>query len=163
MSDESAYSRVTNRERFAALHDAARVLVRELEARYQVTVEAVEPDQAHNAHEVLAATRVSSTGGGAPVTVAWTAFPGLSVRFGQWHVERFPDCGCDGCDEQLDDVAEHLRRKVASVVAGDFAETQSSYEFVYPDGGNSGSSGGLTQRWLRGRTRRYEAWPLRAP
>ena len=41
-----------------------------------------------------------SSGTGARLTVAFTTFPGLLVRFGKWHVEAYPSCGCDACDEQ---------------------------------------------------------------
>lgn len=39
----------------------------------------------------------------APITIAFTDFPGLGVRVGRWLTDRFPPCGSDACDETPED------------------------------------------------------------
>ena len=58
----------------------------------------------------------------APIVVAYTDFPGLYLRFGSWHTEPFPDCGCDACDETADGSIEKMIRMVEAVVSGGFRE-----------------------------------------
>jgi hypothetical protein len=50
--------------------------------------------------------------------VVFTSFPGLCVRFGQAHLEAFPNCGCDACAETFESEAERLSWWVDQVVAG---------------------------------------------
>ena len=54
----------------------------------------------------------------APITVVFTAFPGLHLRFGRWYREPFPDCGCDACDESAEGEIERLNEMVDAVAAG---------------------------------------------
>lgn len=158
MSDDSAYGRVTNPERYAVLHSAIDEIVDELTSQYDVSVEAVAPEWNHARHLGLTATRLTPSNGGAPVTITLTSFPGLSVRIGDRHVERFPECGCDGCDEQPEDVVEDLRRKLACVADGGFRDIRGGYEFVFGDGGRHSG----TQATLRAeQARDYDAWPPR--
>ena len=58
----------------------------------------------------------------APVTVVFTGFPGVRVRFGKWKEEPFPNCGCDACDEDADGEIEGMTEMFESVVAGGFIE-----------------------------------------
>src|SRR5690606_379530 len=60
---------------------------------------------------------------GAPLTVVYTAFPGVIVHAGLLHDFVFPDCGCDACDESVESAAEEMERLVLAVAAGDYAET----------------------------------------
>ena len=62
--------------------------------------------------------------------MAFTAFPGLAVRFGNWRIEYFPDCGCDACDEMPDENFEALTELVDAVVLGRFREAL----YITPDG-----------------------------
>ena len=55
--------------------------------------------------------------------VAFTQFPGLHLRFGAWHTEPFPDCGCDACDETPDGSIEEMTRMVDAVASGGFGES----------------------------------------
>lgn len=135
VSDDSPYERVTNPERFAPLHEGAAALVADLIREFVVSAEAVEPEQGHVRSEVLSAMRVVPTSGGAPVTIALTAFPGLFVRFGERHTESFPQCGCDACDEQPDDLLSDLRQKAYTVAAGRFREVPGGHEFNDEHGG----------------------------
>jgi hypothetical protein len=58
----------------------------------------------------------------APIAIAFTAFPSLSVRVGRWHARSFPSCGCDACAEDATGAAERLDEFVAKVVTGHFVE-----------------------------------------
>ncbi len=58
----------------------------------------------------------------APIVAAFTSFPGLHVRFGRWHREAFPACGCDACDESVERQIERLGQMVDSVIHGRFRE-----------------------------------------
>ena len=59
---------------------------------------------------------------GAPITIAFTASPGLEVRAGRWFTDGFPSCHCDGCDEQPEDEFERFTELLDDVVAGRFRE-----------------------------------------
>src|SRR5206468_3300149 len=61
--------------------------------------------------------------GAAPLTIGFTSFPGLLVRFGTWHVEAFPACGCDPCNEEPEAVAEEFAEQCRSLVLGVFRES----------------------------------------
>lgn len=120
------YSRVTNPERFRPLHQHALDLLARLEATYEVT--------RSDAFDLLPGimqpfeyarppvTLTPAAPGAAPVAVAFTTFPSLVVRYGRWHGQGFPSCGCDACDEGADDEAERLDDVLGKVVAGRFAE-----------------------------------------
>ena len=66
----------------------------------------------------------------APVTIAFTDFPGLEVRVGHWVTERFPTCGCDECDEMPEEEFKSLTELLGNVVAGRFRESMR----LHPDG-----------------------------
>lgn len=114
-----AYGRVTNAERYRILHEAARELLDQLARDYaveRVTGTALDEELASQA-DTEAMTRLEPAGGGgAPLTVAFTRFPGLLVRFGWWHIEAYPACGCDACDEQPHALAEQLRHRVKALL-----------------------------------------------
>ena len=58
----------------------------------------------------------------APITVVFSAFPGLNVRFGKWWQELLPACGCDACAESGEKLAEELKSLTEDVTAGRFRE-----------------------------------------
>ncbi len=58
----------------------------------------------------------------APVTVVFTDFPGLKIRLGKWNEEPFPDCGCDACNEDVDEEIAYMTELFESVVSGGFLE-----------------------------------------
>jgi hypothetical protein len=60
--------------------------------------------------------------GAAPLTVAFSTFPGLFVRFGRWYVAAFPTCGCDACDETAESETERLNSLIDNMTAGRFRE-----------------------------------------
>jgi hypothetical protein len=51
-----------------------------------------------------------------------TDVPGLRLRAGRLFDGAYPRCGCDACDEQLDDVVEELRWHVAAITGGGLEE-----------------------------------------
>ena len=122
---DEAYSRVTNPERFQPLHDAATELLDRLEREFAVErVEGLDADD-ELGRESLARhpiKLVPQDPKAAPIVVAFTEFPGVNFRFGSWHTEPFPDCGCDACDEKPDELIEEMTRMVEAVVSGGFRE-----------------------------------------
>jgi hypothetical protein len=123
---EDAYSRVTEPERFAPLHPFALDLLNQLQRKYRV-------DRSENplpsfdiAPNLAVRPAITLTPQNAPsaaaIEVVFTNFPGLIVRFGRAHLERFPDCGCDACDETFEDQAEGLKWRLSQVAAGRYRE-----------------------------------------
>ena len=111
--------------RYSVLHDAARELLDQLSRDYAVEVitgPAVDEDLAGRTPTKTTVRLQPSTGAGAPLTVAFTTFPGLLVRSGTWQVEAYPVCGCDACDEQPADLIERLRERVGVIVSDGFTE-----------------------------------------
>ena len=116
----------------------------------------------------------------APIVVAYTDFPGLHLRFGSWHTEPFPDCGCDACDETADGSIEEMIRMVEAVVSGGFRESiqvplllgsgwqESEFRFNDAHGGSRGSRGRISRSHAlemtggeRHVTRDWKPWPRR--
>jgi hypothetical protein len=60
--------------------------------------------------------------GAAPIVVAFSAFPGILVRFGRWCTAAFPTCGCDACDEAAESETERLESMIDNLTAGRFRE-----------------------------------------
>ena len=123
---EEACSRVTNPERFMPLHDTALEILAALEQRFDV--ERVEGYGLDEELAIRALVRPTIAlrpidPEAAPITVAFTDFPGLSVRFGKWSTEWFPVCGCDACAEDAEGEIERLTERVDCVAAGGFRET----------------------------------------
>jgi hypothetical protein len=121
---DGAYGRVTNPGRYAALHDAALAEAARLAATYEV----VRTDgTCRREDEFLrdAPTIVlAPAGGGAPITITLTSFPGVEIRAGQAYELMVPYCGCDGCDEQPGELIEHLRQTLGDIVSGGLTETR---------------------------------------
>ncbi len=175
-----AYSRVTDPERFRALHDFAVRLLSRLEATFDVErLEGYGLD--HELEEKSDLVRPSvkllpRSPGTAPIVLVFTVFPGLHVRFGCWRTEAFPSCGCDACDETADNEAARLSGMVDDVTAGRFREAiglpflgrawQES-EFWSPKGRSSSRSRidrSRARQMLRASDRssfEWKAWPRR--
>jgi hypothetical protein len=120
-----AYSRVTDPDRFAPLHEFAGKLLGTLESAFHVErregydldpdadpTDLARPSVRLTPHLALAA----------PLQLTFTTFPGLLVRAGRWHHEPIPACGCDACDETADSAIEELCFLVEQIVAGRFRE-----------------------------------------
>ena len=119
-----ANSRVTDAERFRPLHAAMQESIARLYSEYHVTqVEAYGLDEELERHMTPSAPTVRLTpndGDAAPITIVFSDFHGLHVRFGRWLREPFPDCGCDACDESAEGEIERLIDIVDDVTAGRF-------------------------------------------
>ena len=121
-----AYTRVTNPERFVSLHDTATELLDRLELEFDAErreAYGLDPEL----EEGFKLTRPSVAVlprdvGAAPVIVAFSAFPGLRVRFGHWYVVAFPTCGCDACDETAQSETERLGSLIDNITSGGFRE-----------------------------------------
>ena len=123
---EEAYERVTNPERYEPLHAAATKLLHRLEREF--AIERLEGRDVDDEFGRNPSTRrlvrlVPDDSRAAPITVAFTDFPGVYVRFGSWLSEAFPACGCDACDESPDLLIEAMTEQVEAVVAGQFRES----------------------------------------
>lgn len=122
---DEAYSRVTNPERFLPLHDTALEMLAALEQRFDVErAEGYGFDEELAVRELLrpSVALMPTDPEAAPLTVAFTDFPGLSVRFGRWSIELFPVCGCDACAEDAEGETERLTERVDILTAGGFYE-----------------------------------------
>jgi hypothetical protein len=121
-----AYSRVTNPERFASLHDVAAELLDRLELEFDAErreLFSLDPEVEEGIR--LARPSVSLVprdAGSAPLVIAFSAFPGVRVRFGRWCIIAFPTCGCDACDETAESEAERLKLMVDNLTEGCFEE-----------------------------------------
>lgn len=147
-----AYSRLTDPERFRPLHAAAEALISELEASFDVVrTDGYGIDEELEVTELARPTvsLVPRDANAAPLTVAFTAFPGISLRAGRWYVWPFPSCGCDACDETAEVEARLMRELVEDVVEGRFREGVSMsmigdgwywQQFWSPHGRKSGRS-----------------------
>lgn len=121
-----AYSRVTDAERFRLLHAAMREIIDRLQSDFDVALtEGYGLDEELERRFTLAEPSVRLTpidAGAAPITIAFSSFPGLHIRFGRWLIEPFPGCGCDACDESAEGEIERLIDVVDDVTAGRFRE-----------------------------------------
>ena len=123
---EEAYSSVTNTERFRPLHQMALELFIRLEAEFDVDrIEGYGLDsEIENRFELARPpVRLTPRGGSrGPITIVFTAFPGIVVRVGRWHTDWFPNCGCNACDETAAGEVERLNEVLDDVTAGRFGE-----------------------------------------
>ena len=117
---------MTNPERFFPLLGLAVDIVSDLREAYEVieppTFERLPGSRSpfEYARPPIILTPVSPKE--APISVAFTAFPGLFVCLGKFIEESFPSCGCDACAPTFEREAERLQATVRSVVAGHFQE-----------------------------------------
>ena len=123
---DDAYSRATELERFRPLHDWALEAVERLQKDYEVTKDEgngmdTELERSPLSRPTLKVTPFQDSC--APITIAFTDFPGLGVRFGRWAAESFPSCGCDACDEMPEEEFERFTQLLSGVVAGRFRES----------------------------------------
>lgn len=147
---DEAYSRVTEPERFAPLHPAALEALDRLTAEYDVgRVEGYGLDAELESRELARPSIrvVPNDPGAAPILVAFTIFPGLGVRLGRWHTDRYPGCGCDACDETAGIEIARFQRMIDDVTAGRFREAirlplvgsaRQSFRFWSGNGGSGG-------------------------
>jgi Family of unknown function (DUF6226) len=122
---KEAYGRVTNPERFRPLHAFADRLLERLEAQYDADREegyGLDDELERNPTRPTVRLTPRSTDA-APLTVTFTTFPGLFVRLGHWVFEPLPACGCDACDESLDEEQRRLESMVDELTSGRLTES----------------------------------------
>ena len=121
-----AYSRVTDAERFRHLHSAILDTIFRLEAAFDVVRrDGYGLDEELEKPFNLARPSIKLSPNdpdAASITVAFSDFPGLNVRFGRWSTELFPVCGCDACDESADEEIKRVTRMIESVTGGGYRE-----------------------------------------
>ena len=142
-----AYGRVTDPERYAPVAAEVDRIVRDLEQAYDVRVDPAASwplpldERGVRVERVVRLDPVE----GAPLVLAVTGFPGVLGWSGAWSGDGlFPACGCDACDETVEDLLEGLHGFVASVVGGGFTERLSlrprelATRRTWPGGGSGG-------------------------
>lgn len=121
-----AYERSTNAERFRPLHSFALETVGRLKDDFSVENsegDGLDLELERGLEPVRPSVRLSPVDtGAAPITVVFSAFPGLHVRFGWWHTKPFPICGCDACDESAEWEIEQFRKMIEDLTSGRFQE-----------------------------------------
>jgi hypothetical protein len=119
--------RAKNRGRFAPLHEVAEQIVCDLVSEFQVQrtdAFGLDPELEDRCELARPSVRLAPEDtSSAPIVISFTAFPGIQMRLGHWHLMAFPACGCDACDEEVGVEIERLRNSVADVVAGRFSES----------------------------------------
>lgn len=176
---DEAYSRVTEPERFWPLHEWTLEVVDRLLTEYDVTLEEnkltdTELELSTLVRPIMKLT--PSQDSCAPITIAFTDFPGITVRVGRWVTDQFPSCGCDACDEMPDEEFVGLTELLDDVVGGRFRESMrlqpggdgwSGREFWSAEGHSSGESRvprAKAVRILNGKSEialEWQPWPPR--
>jgi len=120
------YTTSTNPERFDAVIEYARNLIAELESEFVVDRDEGEwsedfPHLAELNENPMAPIRLTSSTG-VPVVFGFTSAPGVVLRVGRNVRLLFPDCLCDACNLQVDEMCDEIRFHVEAVTSGNFAE-----------------------------------------
>jgi hypothetical protein len=117
---DCAYSVTSNLDRFAPLHLVAEALVEHLLAVYEVSVSedrdhatTLEPAPPDFVRLIRIEPPMGTNGG--PMTIVFTSFPGVVVYPASGFLVGFPACGCDACDDAVDDVADSLEERVLAL------------------------------------------------
>ncbi|MDN4616067.1 DUF6226 family protein [Leifsonia sp. F6_8S_P_1B] len=172
---EDAYSRTSHLERFQPLHPTADALISWLLERYDASSFEY-PSSAQDDRTVRITPADPSA---APLTFVFTDFPGVIIQAGTLFEAIFPRCGCDACDEDIDEVVDDLEWTVRALVGGSFSEQVDapspqwvSTSLAWDDRSMSGGTirDDLTDEALAAARRRlpspsgvWSAWPLRTP
>ncbi len=124
-----AYSRITNPERFQALILAVLTIADQLEQTYDVQrVEKlgidpqIERDPFDGQRFTISLKPRNRRA--APITIAFSSFPGIHARFGKWTRDAYPGCGCDACDETAESEIKRLKDMIHNVTRGRFREAK---------------------------------------
>jgi len=125
---EADYTTATDPERFNEVVDFAKELVSELGAEFVVERSDGDWSDEFPGFDVeltkgwpLPVCLRPSTG--VPLVFGFTSIPGVVVRVGRNVELRFPDCLCDACNLQVDELCDELRFHVDAVTSGNFTET----------------------------------------
>lgn len=132
--------------------------------RFEPLVEVSRALQAH------VAENYEQAGDAASLRFGERDFPSVEVWAGAAGYERFPVCGCDACDENVEEMVANLEDFVFAVLNGEFQESWErggiKTEWPTRDGGRgswSKSDDKVAKRTLKERGRRatYGAWRQR--
>ncbi len=142
-----SYSVISHAERFRPLHEVADAVVNHLIENYQVHVKddpSVVADLRMHIEPPTRGVRLTPADpDAAALTVIWTNVPGVVVHAGLVHDFPIPVCGCDACDDDLPELADHLETLAFGVAAGGYREWYTDKEFGYFARGPSGGSSGV--------------------
>ena len=120
---EGTYTVSTHPERFAPLHAVAEALIEYLLRQYEASSR-VAADLMAGRDDVVRAVRITpANADAAPITFAFTGYPGVVVQAGLLHAFHFPACGCDACDETAEALSDEMEETVMAVTEGRYQET----------------------------------------
>lgn len=163
--DEAVYSTCAHPERFEPVALVARALLDHLDRRYDVE-RAEEPVDGRRS-----ITLTPRHGGGAALSMMLPlpGLPGVEVGAGFRHRGRWPDCGCDACDDSVPDLLDDLETVVFAVVEGTMTEWGSGpdrdhlwWEHVeFEDLTRQSGSSQEPVAGLPTAPHRWPAWPVR--
>lgn len=129
-----AYGRVSAPERYGVVVERAQALLARLERDYRVARGPVGPDDlgpGMTASALWVVRLVPEDPAAAPLTLAATAFPGVSALFGRTCHTWYPSCGCDACAEDPARLIEELEADVADLLEGRFSEAVTEHAVRY--------------------------------
>ena len=160
---------------------AARALIDYLASTYDVTLDKSASPVADFLRplEVLEVVRVSPQDPTcATLTFGFSSYPGAFLHAGVLHDFAFPTCGCDACDEGIDDLLDHLEATVFAVIGGNYRESivgwprrWVTYELNKMDGSEGGRTrlDAVSKDRIKSASRRlaavpgwWAAWPSRS-
>lgn len=123
---DSAYSVSTHPERFEPVVTVAFALIDYLVRTYDVEAKQ-DPHAVVVRLERYPSTREAVTlapeaPGTARLSFFFSDSPSVTVKAGVACEERYPGCGCDACDDRIEDLVEDLEERVFAVASGDFRE-----------------------------------------
>ncbi|WP_189080393.1 DUF6226 family protein [Mangrovihabitans endophyticus] len=111
------YSHATDPSRYAVLHDAADQLLDELTDRFMVERREAKKPLAEGPL-VRTVRLIPRSPAAAPLSIAFTEFPSLMMRFGRWYDLSLPQCGCDACDEDPVELIGEMRTQIEALAEG---------------------------------------------
>jgi len=140
---DNAYSHVSHPERFDPLCAVAEELFQALVKDYRATIEVVDldsdPDYANIVERfgdryfsycaILLHPREAPDA--APIMIVWERYHGskpdiprtlIRLYAGALFRSNYPNCGCDACDESLEDISANLEQTISELLTGGLRE-----------------------------------------
>lgn len=100
------------------LHKTADALLDELTERYVVERRETKELPGPGEGLVRVVRLIPRTPAAAPLAIAFTNLPGLTLQLGRWWAQTLPVCGCDACDEDPAQLIEELRMQSTALIEG---------------------------------------------
>jgi hypothetical protein len=121
-----SYSVTSHPQRFAPVKLVAQALLDWMQGNFEVRC-FEDPELARQLHvdpgEVVSSVRIIPADSRcAPAGIVITTFPGVLLELGALYQAVFPNCGCDGCDDDVPEILDELENQVGSAVCGAFVE-----------------------------------------